>query len=65
MHAEMQAHARMSAPINGRTVFIRLNVLLSFGQFEREVTGERLRDKIAASSIEPSSAMKSKFGHAR
>ena len=26
-----------------------LNVLLSFAQFEREVTGERLRDKIAAS----------------
>jgi site-specific DNA recombinase len=26
-----------------------LNVLLSFAQFEREVTGERMRDKIAAS----------------
>jgi DNA invertase Pin-like site-specific DNA recombinase len=26
-----------------------LNVLLSFAQFEREVTGERIRDKIAAS----------------
>ena len=26
-----------------------LNVLLSFGQFEREVTGERIRDKVAAS----------------
>src|SRR5260370_2901303 len=26
-----------------------LNVLVSFGQFEREVTGERIRDKIAAS----------------
>src|SRR6202035_4603289 len=25
------------------------NVLLSFAQFEREVTGERIRDKIAAS----------------
>jgi DNA invertase Pin-like site-specific DNA recombinase len=24
-------------------------VLLSFAQFEREVTGERIRDKIAAS----------------
>jgi len=26
-----------------------LNVLLSFAQFEREVTGERIRDNIAAS----------------
>ena len=26
-----------------------LNVLLSFAQFEREVIGERIRDKIAAS----------------
>jgi hypothetical protein len=26
-----------------------LNVLISFAQFEREVTGERIRDKIAAS----------------
>jgi len=26
-----------------------LNVLLSFAQFEREVTAERIRDKIAAS----------------
>ena len=28
---------------------LTLNVLLSFGQFEREVTAERIRDKIAAS----------------
>jgi DNA invertase Pin-like site-specific DNA recombinase len=28
---------------------LTLNVLLSFTQFEREVTGERIRDKIAAS----------------
>ena len=28
---------------------LMLNVLLSFAQFEREVTGERIRDKIAAS----------------
>src|SRR6266849_714147 len=28
---------------------LSLNVLLSFAQFEREVTGERIRDKIAAS----------------
>jgi len=62
-HAEMQAHTRMSATINGGTAFIRLNVLLSFAQFEREV-GERIRDKIAASLIEPSSAVKSKFDHA-
>ncbi len=34
------ASARYSRP---------LNVLLSFAQFEREVTGERIRDKIAAS----------------
>src|SRR5690606_15155141 len=27
---------------------LMLNVLLSFAQFEREVTGERIRDKIAA-----------------
>jgi DNA invertase Pin-like site-specific DNA recombinase len=26
-----------------------LNILLSFAQFEREVIGERIRDKIAAS----------------
>ena len=26
-----------------------LNVLLSFAQFEREITGERIRDKAAAS----------------
>ena len=28
---------------------LTLNVLLSFAQFEREVTGERIRNKIAAS----------------
>lgn len=28
---------------------LTLNVLLSFAQFEREVTGERIRDKISAS----------------
>jgi DNA invertase Pin-like site-specific DNA recombinase len=28
---------------------LTLNVLLSFAQFEHEVTGERIRDKIAAS----------------
>lgn len=30
---------------------LTLNVLLSFAQFEREVTGERIRDKIAASKM--------------
>src|SRR5258706_14880219 len=30
-------------------VRLTLNVLLSFAQFEREVTSERIRDKIAAS----------------
>jgi len=28
---------------------LTLNVLLSFAQFEREVIGERVRDKVAAS----------------
>ena len=32
---------------------LTLNVLLSFAQFEREVTGERIRDKIAASKKNP------------
>jgi site-specific DNA recombinase len=30
---------------------LTLNVLLSFAQFEREITGERIRDKIAASKV--------------
>jgi site-specific DNA recombinase len=30
---------------------LTLNALLSFAQFEREVTGERIRDKIAASGL--------------
>jgi site-specific DNA recombinase len=30
---------------------LTLNVLLSFAQFEREVTGERIRDKIRASKV--------------
>lgn len=29
---------------------LTLNILLSFAQFEREVTGERIRDKIATST---------------
>jgi len=28
---------------------LTLNVLLSFAQFEREVSGERIRDKVVAS----------------
>ena len=35
-----------TTPSMGR---LMLNILLSFAQFEREVTGERIRDKIAAS----------------
>jgi site-specific DNA recombinase len=35
-----------TTPSMGR---LTLNVLLSFAQFEREVTGERIRDKVAAS----------------
>src|SRR2546427_7887323 len=31
------------------TLFRSLNMLLSFAQFEREVIGERIRDKVAAS----------------
>ena len=30
---------------------LTLNMLLSFAQFEREVTGERIRDKIAVRSV--------------
>ena len=40
---------RLSAIIKKRRWRCPLNVLLSFAQFEREVTGERIRDKIAAS----------------
>ena len=41
----------VTQPINTTTSMGRLmlNVLLSFAQFEREMTGERIRDKIAAS----------------
>ena len=28
---------------------LTLNMVLSFAQFEREITGERIRDKVAAS----------------
>ncbi len=30
---------------------LTLNILLSFAQFEREVTGERIRDKFASSKM--------------
>jgi DNA invertase Pin-like site-specific DNA recombinase len=33
---------------------LTLNILLSFAQFEREVIGESIRDKIAASKRKPS-----------
>ncbi len=41
----------VTQPFNTTTTMGRLtlNMLLSFAQFEREVTGERIRDKIAAS----------------
>ena len=41
----------VTQPFNTTTSMGRLtlNVLLSFAQFEREITGERIRDKIAAS----------------
>src|SRR5258708_23394195 len=43
--------SRSSSTFNTTTSMGRLtlNVLLSFAQFEREVTGEQIRDKIAAS----------------
>jgi hypothetical protein len=37
---------------------LTLNVLLSFAQFEREVTGERIRDKIAASRRQPAAGLR-------
>lgn len=45
------AFSAVTQQINSATSMGRLmlNVLLSFAQFEREVTGERIRDKIAAS----------------
>jgi site-specific DNA recombinase len=46
-----EVYVRSQAQFNTTTSMGRLtlNVLLSFAQFEREVTGERIRDKIAAS----------------
>jgi len=44
------AFASVSQQVNSATLDGRLmlNVLLSFAQFEREIIGERTRDKIAA-----------------
>jgi hypothetical protein len=49
---------------------LTLNVLLSFAQFEREVIGERVRDKIAASKrkgiwVTGNSTSEQFFGHTR
>jgi site-specific DNA recombinase len=41
--------AKLVELFDAHGVALTLNVLLSFAQFEREVTGERTRDKIAAS----------------
>jgi DNA invertase Pin-like site-specific DNA recombinase len=48
---DIQTHFDHEARPTSRThehALSRLNVLLSFAQFEREVIGERIRDKIAA-----------------
>ena len=37
------------ATASGTPWRLTLNMLLSFAQFEREIAGERIRDKIAAS----------------
>ena len=41
---------------------LTLNMLLSFAQFEREVTAERIRDKIAASKLSDVSAHRTDLG---
>jgi len=48
---EVAAFVSVTQQFNTTTSMGRLtlNVLLSFAQFEREVIGERIRDKIAAS----------------
>lgn len=49
--AHQVSFVSVTQPFNTTTSMGRLmlNVLLSFAQFEREITGERIRDKIAAS----------------
>jgi site-specific DNA recombinase len=51
LHAHQVSFVSVTQAFNTTTSMGRLtlNVLLSFAQFEREVTGERIRDKIAAS----------------
>jgi len=51
LHARQASFVSVTQAFNTTTSMGRLtlNVLLSFAQFEREVTGERIRDKIAAS----------------
>lgn len=51
MDAEGASFVSVTQSFNTTTSMGRLtlNVLLSFAQFEREVTGERIRDKFAAS----------------
>src|ERR687895_276320 len=51
LHAQQVSFVSVTQAFNTTTSMGRLtlNVLLSFAQFEREVTGERIRDKIAAS----------------
>ncbi|MET0183603.1 MAG: recombinase family protein [Caulobacterales bacterium] len=51
LEAKQASFVSVTQSFNSTTSMGRLtlNVLLSFAQFEREVTGERIRDKIAAS----------------
>lgn len=51
LDAHKVSFVSVTQPFNTTTSMGRLtlNILLSFAQFEREVTGERIRDKIAAS----------------
>ncbi len=52
-------HARVASfHLDSSMGRLTLNVLLSFAQFERELTGERIRDKIAASKKKGSSGFK-------
>jgi DNA invertase Pin-like site-specific DNA recombinase len=49
LDARAASFVSVTQQFNTTTSMGRLNVLLSFAQFEREVIGERIRDKIAAS----------------
>jgi site-specific DNA recombinase len=49
LDARSASFVSVTQQFNTTTSMGRLNVLLSFAQFEREVIGERIRDKIAAS----------------